>query len=181
MFLGVYWKRRRETRRQAARRVARWLQALQASSDQLASWFLTVSTKHARKRRLVIDAEEIARQLRINQTDFGNEPIPELGYSLSIWNARAGLTIHVGADTPRVGNAVTLDVDPAKPGRSSALTDAAWRKLLQRAIAIFGADDGVVISDKMEQRIGDEGLWRLAWLSYRRQRGGGIRKYPRRR
>ena len=183
MFLGVYWKRRRETRQEAAQRVARWLEALGASSDDLASWFLTVSTKRAAgKRPLALDAEGIAKRLHVNRTDFGNQPIPELGYSLSIWNGRdAGLYVHIACDTPHVSNVATLDVDPVMPGGSKLLSDAAWRKLLQRTITIFEADDGVVISDKMEQRVGDEGLWRLAWLSYRRRRGTGIREYPTRR
>jgi hypothetical protein len=183
MFLGVYWKRRQETRERAARRVARWLEALGASSDELASWYLTTwSKKPVRKRALVIDADAIAKHLDVNRTDFGNEPIPDLGYSLSIWNGSdAGLLIHIGCYAPRLGNSVALSIDPAGPDGSSAPSDAAWRKLLRRALAIFDADDGVVITDRMEPRIADEGLWRLAWLSYRRRRGAGIKEYPTRR
>jgi hypothetical protein len=182
MFLGVYWRRRRETAETAARRIARWLETLGASSDRLASWYPTTSTKrHARKRALA-DAAAIAKHFRVNRTDFGNQPIPELGYSLSLWNGKdAGLSIHIACDTPRVPNAVALSVEPVEPADSSALSDAAWRRLLKRAIAIFEADDGVVISDELERRIGDDGLWRLAWLSYRRRRGTGIKEYPTRR
>jgi hypothetical protein len=183
MFLGVYWKRRRETRQQAARRVARWLETLGLSSDKLGSWYPTTWTKRRTpKRALATDAEAIAKQFRVNRTDFGDQPIPELGYSLSLWNGRnTGLSIHIACDVPRVPNAVALSVDPVKPGHSSLLSDAAWRKLLRRAITIFDADEGVVISDKLERRIGDVGLWRVAWLSYRRRRGTGIKDYPTRR
>jgi hypothetical protein len=177
MYLGSYWARRPESREQAALRLTSFIAELYKASEHFASWFPKGRTrKDALRRVMRIEASEIAMELTVNRKDVGNSPIPELGYSLSIWNGQnADLGVTIGSDSAYVGNSVVLSLEP---GASNILSDEAWHRLVERSIAIFDPDDAVIVSDNMQTRFAI-GRWDAAWLTY--QRAAGIEVHPERR
>jgi hypothetical protein len=177
MFLGTYWAKRPESRDQAALRLTSFIVELCKSSDYFTSWFPKGWTKKEAQRRLLkIEVSEIAMELTVNHKDVGNVPIPELGYSLSIWNGRnADLGSTIGSDSAYVGNSVVLSLDS---GTSNILSHDAWRRILERSIAMFDPDDAVIVSDSMQTQLATDRM-SAAWLTYRR--AAGIEEHPERR
>jgi hypothetical protein len=169
MFVGAYWSRRAETRRQAARRIAAFLENIRGLHDELASWFLQVETDEEARDKLGTTAGDISRRLRVNRTDFGKRPIKDLGFSLGAWNGRnASVSFHVGSYATSVGNSAVLDVDMTD---SNMTAEGLWRTLLEGAVRAFEPAYAVVVSEQALRRSETAQLIEIGWLTYRPSTG----------
>ncbi|MCG8421216.1 MAG: hypothetical protein MJE77_25120 [Proteobacteria bacterium] len=174
MFVGAYWSQRQESREESAKRIVLCLSLLKSQSELFAEWFMKARTKAAAfENPLSIDLDTVASTLRVDRRDVGGEAMPELGFSLSVWNGKnASFTATVGVYSPYVRNAVLLSFDES-PTTFSADD---WKALLEAMIRAFEPDHAVVTSHEHLDRVGAEAPWESGWFTY--QRGGEIQEGP---
>jgi len=103
--------------------------------------------------------------LTTNNRDMTGQAIPELGFSLAVWNGKsASLSAALGAFSPQIGNFVLLSFHGPNP-----LKAAAWAQLIERAVEAFDPDSAVVTNNEFLERHGngtpDEAG---GWFVYRR-------------
>lgn len=87
----VYWGARRETVDDCSHPVASYYQGLGRVSSYLRDWRPTGKSKPI----VDIGNEATVRELLStgqNRRDIGGDPIPELGYSITLWNGERALT-----------------------------------------------------------------------------------------
>ena len=172
MFVGAYWSQRKETREQVAVRIARFLEAIASKNKSLSTWLLKGRTKAQGRTELPLDPVSIGRALAVNRRDLGGEPIPEVGFNLSIWNgADVSLAATIGSFDSYVRNSVVLSFGDDK----DRLAEADWRSLLGAAITAFDPEHGVVTSSQHLARASAKNAWDAGWFTY--ERGEGIREH----
>jgi hypothetical protein len=163
-FLGLYWWERREALSECAVKV---FDSLRLLANAGYSPMILVAAR--RKGSLGMHELEVSREAVLNQLAKGvnrreippREPIPELGWSLSLWSGRDGrdenfqVKILCGCYSPNVPNTVGVRLPSAGPFQLSLD--------FQREKAVF---DGLI--SIWEPRLGilcDSGT--LAWASPR--------------
>lgn len=168
MFAGAYWAERRETREEAAERIARYLAALSSLNERFARWFLK---GRARRYPLVAagrTAAQIAVQLGVHRREVDGVVLPELGFTLELWNGDAAtLSFTVGGFNPRVVNAVVLSL-----GAEADVPREVWRRALAVQVSAFDPDHAVVTTVQriVEARVASP--WEVALFRY--ERGLGV-------
>jgi hypothetical protein len=164
LFVGVYWSERPESREVVAVRIANFLAVIARYGDVLAKWFLKARSKRAAFAPIEIEPGSIAAALKVNRRDVGGEVVPELGFSLGLWNGRtASLSLTAGAFSPYVRNSVVLAFEDGEWANRDLL-----RKVLSAAIEAFDPDHGVVTSSEKLARVQVEHAWQAGWLTYAR-------------
>src|SRR3569833_657705 len=91
--IGVYWGDRREGIRECVARLEAHFSALASTSDQLAQWFNKAPRKPKAPAPVDVHSPAALTQLLqrgVNRKDFGQEEIPELGFTISLWNGAQG-------------------------------------------------------------------------------------------
>jgi hypothetical protein len=163
MFAAAYWSNRPETREASAQRLAEFFKSLATVSDDFGAWYLKGRRKStSQKVSLPTDAVGIASQLTVNRKDVGRAQIPDLGFSIDLWNGgNASLAATVGANSRYVPNSVVLS-----PGQS--LSNATWRAIVMVLAQSFDPDHAVVTDNERLSRAGAARPWDVAWLTYRR-------------
>ena len=113
--VSAFWGPREATRDEAARLVALCLSRLAGVDDLLTGWRNKSRNAQAAARQQQWTAEpaSLAKHLRTQRTDFGHEPMPELGFSADAWNgaaeeSAASFSLTVGATNAHVGNACVV-------------------------------------------------------------------------
>ncbi len=178
MFAGAYWSHRPETRREAAVRLATFLDSIAGIGEPLAVWY----PKQRRKPKgplqpAKVDVEALQAGLRSNRRDVGGTVIEELGYSIAFWNGGdLSLSAGIGGWAPEVGNAVVLS-DGSGP---AVLDDAAWERVLEEMIRAFEPESATVVSSAALKASPGGDVIDLGWLSWRRS-DGAITRHPERR
>lgn len=168
MFAGAYWAEREESREEAAEKVARYLAALASVHDRLSRWFLKARTRRYPLVPVGRTAAQIAGQLGVHRRDLDGAVIPELGFTLELWNGEAAtLSFTVGGFNPRVVNAVVLSV-----GADADLPRDIWRRVLAAQASAFDPDHAVVTTVQriVEARVASP--WEVALFRY--ERGLGV-------
>lgn len=171
-FVGVYWAAREESPEEVSQRITAFLRAVAVVDASLETWFLKGSTRAAATTRLEIDQSEIVRRLRVNRRDDNGQQIPDLGYSLSVWNgAGVSLQASLGKYSPSVLNSVVLKFE-----RSAATLDpVAWKRLLNAAIEAFNPEHGVVTDNVILTEADAKFPWEKGWLTY--SLGGEVQEW----
>ncbi len=171
MIVGAYWSQRKESREVAAEHITSLLSTIATYSKELSTWFTKARTKAAALRSpLTLDNVVVARVLAVNRRDADRQPIPELGFSLALWNGdKASLSATVGSYSPYVLNSIMLKIDD-----SAALSKESYRILLEMMIRAFVPDHAVVTSNERLARAGAKKVWETGWLTY--ERGGELRE-----
>lgn len=173
MFIGTYWAARAESKQEVAARLAAFLEALTAHGEPLSKWFLKGWSRRTAFVPLPPDPGAIAAQLSVNRTDIGRVVLPQLGFSLGLWNGRdASLSATLGATSLRTSNSVVLDLGSGDREASSASSKA----VLQAMIAAFDPDHGVVTSTQLLSEAGVAHPWQAGWLTH--ERGGRVVQHP---
>lgn len=168
MIVGAYWTKRQESREQVAQRIVAFLEAIGRSDARLATWYLKARSKATANVRVMPTTTEVASRLRVNRRDVDRQVIPELGFSIDLWNGGGcSLSIHAGSFSQRTGNSAVLSaqVEPA-----SALNLLFWREVLDASIAAFDPDHAVVTSYSIMTRYAPAPVWQNGWLTYVRGR-----------
>jgi hypothetical protein len=172
-FVGAYWTAREETRIACAGRIAAFLRSL-AGKPLLSRWYLKGRSRTTAVTPLDLTVEGIAKKLRQNHTDIPRRPIPDLGFSLGIWNgddeASAGLMLKCGAYSTWVGNSVVLSLPRQEPPNDAAAL-ARFRELVEKIAAAFDPDVAVPTSSELNARGGRTVRENEAWSRYERGRG----------
>jgi hypothetical protein len=113
LFLGAYWKARRESIDECADRLMRFLVALSSCDEVLTNWF---EKGRSRKQALQkqVDIQNRDQLLKLldrgrNKRDIGGTVIDELGFSVDLWNGKdSAMGILCGAYASYVSNSVTF-------------------------------------------------------------------------
>ena len=164
LLVGAYWSVRQETRDAVAARVARFLTVIAGLDAVLSRWFLKARSRKKAGTPIEPRAEAIAAMLRVNRRDFGGEAMPELGFSLGLWNGRsASMSVIAGAISVGVPNSIVLTFEESEPLDRDLL-----RKVLSAAIESFDPDHGVVTSSETLAGAKAEDPWQRGWLTYAR-------------
>jgi hypothetical protein len=118
IYVGAYWGVRQETAEACTARVVGTLHELDCVDSQFCRWFtLGRSRKEALRHQVTISQDKLCALLKkgVNRGDFDKQPIPDLGFSIGLWNGApddesVGLSIHCGMYSPWVNNSVVLDL-----------------------------------------------------------------------
>ena len=156
-----------------AERLVHFLDALARESDLLSRWFLKGNTRASARTPLELDVGAVAFTLKVNRRDVGGEVIPELGFSLGVWNGRtADVSATMGAYSRYVGNSVVLSFShpPANFGAKE------WKSLVEIAVRELDPDHAVVTSSEYLRKTGAQDPWEAGWFIFRR--GGTIDEHP---
>jgi hypothetical protein len=179
--VAVYWGARRETLDACAQRTLRHFEALAGVSEHLGRWHKLGRRKPSTDRPVDVTSGEVVTDLLaagVNRTDIGREVIPELGWSMSLWNGDAGgwsasVRIHCGlySRVRGLSNAAYVSVND---DAGSAFSTADAEALLARWVQIWTPDRGVVErSDGAEPAVelavyaASRSLEPLGWLKRR--------------
>jgi hypothetical protein len=130
-YAGAYWGPRAESSAECAARLEACLTGLGGSHELLARWYRKGRTRSAASGQPVdIDREVLEAMLAAGRgrEEVGGEVIPELGFSLALWNnnpVAASLSALCGASpaTPSIMNSFVLTL-PAGSGAAAGLYDA---------------------------------------------------------
>lgn len=146
-FVGAYWSQRKESRSECAARVVKLLDDI-SFEPSLQTWFLKAkSEKQAKASRIDKSASAIESLLQTNDRDTDGEPIPDLGFSFSVWNGdRVGsvsLDVHCGAYSKFAGNYALLKFS----ARTIADEDRVrFESLLKIFVSVWEPDNAIVSS-----------------------------------
>lgn len=172
-FVGAYWSAREEGRAECANRIVNFLRSL-ADEPLLSRWHLKGWTRKTAVAPLELTVEGIAKRLRQNHTDIPRRPIPDLGFSLGLWNgdgkASAGLMLTCGAYAQRVENSVVLSLPRQEPPKDP-IAVARFRQLVEKLAAAFDPDIAVATSSELNSRGSGTIRENQAWVRYERGRG----------
>jgi hypothetical protein len=160
-FVGVYWAARREGVVQCARRLEHHLSALAGVSENLKRW--VSGNKHAPDLGIdAISSDVLVRLLEngVNRKEIGQAIIPELGFSVGLWNRdrdgwSAGTSVTCGlySRNKNLSNFANLRVEAES---SEIPSPVAMVNLLERLIEVWEPDNGRVEQTLMTPSKGGE-------------------------
>jgi len=144
--VGVYWPARAaEISRCTATAMAHF-RLLSDADEGLRRWFrLGRRRPKSRDEADITSAEAIERLWSVNRRDIDRSAIPELGWSLSLWNGEinglsAGTSLHCGATSKYVSNSATLSIS----GESlRCIDDNVAIELLKELVELWDAETGI--------------------------------------
>jgi hypothetical protein len=176
-FIGAYWTARKEDRHECAGRIFSFIRGLSVE-PLFEHWCLTGWNRRSSKKTLEVTIGGIERQLKAHYKDIPKEPIPDLGFNLSIWNGKeetpVGLMVTCGACTKAVDNAVVLNL-PRQPPPSDAATVEWFHALVKKAVDAFDPEVAVATSIELNARGSGTVRENEAWIKYRRGQGAVFR------
>lgn len=113
MFVAGYWGPRRESAEECADRIARVLREAAKIHPHFSHWYEKGATARVDEGSAVSSAPEvILKHLSPAETDYTSEPMPEVGYSLALWNGRdddpVSLSINCGGFSERLKNSAVF-------------------------------------------------------------------------
>lgn len=122
------------------------------------------------KAQVMLEEVQIAKHLRVNKTDIGKQPIPELGFSYSCWsgdnNNQCSFSTQLGSYSPHVGNNVLLELHEIEAMTEPKLQ--IYLLVLQQMISIFQPKTAVVTShrhyDESQTKLE---FWDFGYIVYR--------------
>jgi hypothetical protein len=173
-FVGAYWSARKETRRDCAVRIVKFFEAI-AEQPPFARWYFKTRSRKAVLVPFEISVEAIHHQLKTNDRDIDGATIPELGFSLNVWNgsddAPASFAVTCGAFSKYVKNSAVLSLPPRCVPIDTGTGELLLR-LLQRSVEVWDPDDAAATSSERITRAGGRSPWETnEWFVYRRGKG----------
>lgn len=175
MFVGAYWGKRKEARDECAKRIFEILNRVRGMHPTLEAWFLKGRKKSGLPDSAVeFSLQQISRILRTNNRDTDGQPIPELGFSIGVWNGKhelsASFSASCGGWSNLVKNSAVLDFDSSW-NENNFLSQDRMREVLVEFIRAFEPDVAVVTSHEYLDRAGGGAPWEAGgWLVYDRSR-----------
>jgi hypothetical protein len=150
-FIGAYWSQRKETRFECAQRLANFLAAV-STEPLLGIWFLPIKSKSRKQTKplpIETNAAAIEALLRTNNRDIDGTPIPELGFSISIWNGELvdplSLSVRCGGYSKFVKNSAVLQFPACEIENSPTELDR-LESLLKLFVSVWDPDRAVLSS-----------------------------------
>jgi hypothetical protein len=173
MFVGAYWRARKESQEAAAERIVQFLSSIAGRYDFLATWFMKARSRDlALATPISLDTATVADRLQVSRRDVGGEVISEIGCGIELWNGSGvSFSAYVGSTSPYVGNSVVLSFTEMPEG----LLESDWTRLLELMILAFDPENAVVTSDAILERTGADEPWDAGLWSYKR--GESVRKH----
>jgi hypothetical protein len=187
-YAGIYWGARQEAHEACADRLTTALRELAYLDIQFLHWYRKVrSRKNTFPPEVPVERDTIDRLLTsgVNRTDIGNKPIPQLGFSLGLWNGypdnRAmSLFTTCGAYSPVVKNVVVVDL-PCGGEEASALLDFQHLShTLMIMVQNFAPDWGTVNTARLQNSVLNlpKDMPQVGWLTYLSQAFGEVPPCP---
>jgi len=176
-FIGAYWPARKESRRECAERITRFLLSIQDHAA-FARWIPKTRSRKSVSVPLEITVDAIEQRLKTNNRDTDGTAIQELGFNLSIWNgsdeASASFSVTCGAFSNFVKNSAVLYLPP-QPSPIDAASRTVLRSFLEKSVAAWDPEDAVATSNEFMTRKGGGMPWVAGgWFVYRRGKGTTI-------
>ena len=147
------------------------INAIAQHHKALMSWYQKGYSKAgALKRQVNVGAEDINSLLATNNRDVDGSVIPELGFSIGLWNGNdqfsASFRSTCGAYNSFVNNSAVLEL----PHEGEPLVSHKQiRGLFIDLIAAFDPDSAVVTSDEYIDHVGGGKPWEAGgWFVYKR-------------
>lgn len=142
--IAVYWKPRQEDLSDCVSRCVRQFQGLARVSVQFSQWFGTGSTRaQALQQPIEAQSSPAIRDLLlkgVHRRDVGGAVIPELGYSLALWNGRpagsqASARVACGLRTTAArtlisSSALTIELEAMRTGSDKSLILDCFKSLI---------------------------------------------------
>jgi len=145
-FIGAYWGSRPENREEIAKKLLSFIEEISVFDASLLHWHM--ATPKAEKKNPPppkLTKEYITSVLKMQKTDFGSIPMPEIGFGLMAWtksNAKfdATLSATCGVYSERINNSVLLNFNKLKPLPPKYLL----RDIFAIMVKIFDPDKAVI-------------------------------------
>jgi hypothetical protein len=172
MFVGAYWKQRKESREEVAARLVRFLSAAAGQGSLFSKWYLKGRTPSGARTPLSMDSTSIAKHLRVNRRDVGGQEMTELGYRLAVWNGNGvSLEATLGVTSPYVRNSVVLSFEKGQ----DRLSKKDCRTLIEAAVQAFDPEHAVITTAESLERSHATNPWEAGSFTY--ERGSEIREH----
>ncbi|KFA93852.1 Imm52 family immunity protein [Archangium violaceum] len=187
-YVGAYWGPRRETAQECAGRMERFLHMLARCEPSFAQWYMAGRSfpRGLPGSPVVPEAKELEKLFlkSRSRTAIGKEPVEDLGFSRSMWNAKKDATdIHLtcGKYSPWGGPNVCL-LELARTGavlQRLLLQPPVLAEMLTSMATAWDPDFAVATSSEMvalvERKMGDV---RIGWLTYLSRQLGTLPPLP---
>jgi hypothetical protein len=185
-YLGAYWGPRKEDAAACAQRLAHMVRLLEPLDTLFTRWFKSAkSLKEALKRPLDSDLEGLRKYIqRMMMKDDRRVPIPELGFSVWLWNGESGgddawLRMGFGGYSERVSNYCVMQAPDEGPIGERVLSTAFQTEVLRAIATAWDPDWGVAMShahrDLIEKKCPDV---LVGWVTYLSRRLGRVPPLP---
>jgi hypothetical protein len=155
----MYWPAREERLEECARRAYETLRVLQTHGYKH-FYFLGRSRRDALKRQLEVTEKNVLATLAkgVSRADIPRTPIPELGWSMSLWSGDAdgesySISMRCGGYSKHVGNSVVLNLPAAGRFSISASPDRAMQAY-QALLSIWEAEQAVLCEGSIDWQDG---------------------------
>lgn len=172
-YVGAYWGGRPESSTECAARLLDCFQCLAHAHPLLSAWYRKGRTKKEAESGSPIDVElgslekllETGRQ----RTDIGGQPMPELGFSIGLWNnnpVSVSFSAFCGADpdTPRIPNNCLVNLPALGESSRGLYGRGVAMEIILALIASWEPDWATFSSHELRELQGD-------WQSTRRVAG----------
>jgi len=147
--IGLYWRERRQSLEVCAELCFRSLCCLQKNGYAI-FYQLSRSRKTALRHPVEPSLEAIRSLLEkgVNRRDTDRQPIPELGFRLSLWSGGPddesySVSVHCGCGSQFVGNNFLLDLPRSGPFSLALSQDSAFATF-RELLSIWQPEKGVV-------------------------------------
>jgi len=166
--IGAYWGPRPESREEIAEKLLSFIEEISVFEASLLHWHM--ATPKAEKKNPPppkLTKEYIASVLKMQKTDFGSIPMPEIGFGLMAWtksNAKfdATLSANCGGYSKYLDNRINLNFDESNPPPQYLLRD-----IFAIMVKIFDPDKAVInFSDNFSAKTGPWGALVAPPLEY---------------
>jgi hypothetical protein len=164
-YIGGYWGARKESARECASRLVRFLNALGRLDPPISLW--SVASGSAKPRPISIETSPLEELLERGRPkrDTDGEAISDLGFMLSLWNAegwRVALDVSCGASDGRTINRCVLELPASAMAGAPALDQHA--RLIATVVRIWDVSWATWTTDEWRRlqntpRIGPVSGW----------------------
>ena len=183
--LGAYWGPRQEDAEACAKRITHMVRLLEPVDPLFARWFKNAkSLKETLKHPLDSNLEALSKYIqRKLMTDDRRMPMPELGFSLGLWNGGTGgddawLRIACGGYAERLYNLCRLRAPDEGPIGERVLTIAFQVEVLRAIAAAWDPDWGEALSEAHRDLMKDKQSVPVGWVTYLSYRRGRVPPLP---
>jgi len=185
-YTGTYWGPRQEDAERCAQRLAHLARLLAPVDPLFAQWFKSAKTlKESLKRPLDSDIDGLRRYIqRKMMKDDRRVPMPELGFSVWLWNGGSGggnawLQMAFGGYSERVPNSCGLQAPDEGPIGERVLSSSFQTEVLRAIATAWDPDWGVAISHAHRDIIEKKCPHVLVgWVTYLSHRLGRVPPLP---
>ncbi len=183
-YVRFLWRSRKEDLAECASRLGRFLESISALDRVFSTVYEAGKTSNA---SLVSPRQEKLEKMLakgVNKKDIGKEDMPELGYSLTLWNPDTSegavtLRVHCGVYSKHVNNLCLINLPNSGAAVQRLLAVPFLVQLCKAVVEVWNPEHGVVSSMSCSKIAPTANFFaEVGWITYLSDRYDTIPKLP---